>query len=161
MEVGSAAAALLGVLDIALRTTSALIKYTQDVKNASTDRQLLAEETTLLFRILQRLQNRAQSSNVDSAWLADQEDIVRHFQRACDDLVASLKLDVATGRLKPESRLGLMKTAAKWSFNKSEVYSLLERVTRLQQYANSLLVNDQGSVNLLRFQCLFADSLDI
>lgn len=35
---------------------------------------------------------------------------------------------------------------AKWSFSKSEVYSLLERITRLQQHANVLLVDDQKSV---------------
>ena len=30
-----------------------------------------------------------------------------------------------------------------WSLNKSEVYSILERIARLQKYANTLLLDDQ------------------
>lgn len=55
----------------------------------------------------------------------------------------TLKYDVAAGKVKEEGRYKAIRTAAKWSFTKSEIYSLLERVTRLQQYANLLLSDDQ------------------
>ncbi len=36
-----------------------------------------------------------------------------------------------------------VQTIAKWSFIKSEVYSMPERVTRLQLFANTLLLDEQ------------------
>lgn len=146
MDPLSATATLLGTVDVALRTTSALVAYAQDTRNASGDRKLLAEETSSLLSILGRLRDRAESKTLDPRGLDEQRDIVRQFERACNDLAASLNIDTSTGQLKRESRLKAIRTAAKWSFSKSEVYSLLERVTRLQQFANTLLLNNQKSV---------------
>lgn len=38
-----------------------------------------------------------------------------------------------------------MQTIVGWSFTKSEIYSMLERITRLQLYANTLLLDEQYS----------------
>ncbi|KAL8911366.1 MAG: hypothetical protein Q9171_003460 [Xanthocarpia ochracea] len=146
MDPISIAAGFLGVLDVALRATSALFKYARDTKNASSDRKILAEETLLLSKLLHRLRDRAQTARHDDTWLADHKEIVGHFEAAYDDLAMTLKLDGVTGRIKQGSRLRAAYTTAKWSFSKSEVYSLLERVTRLQQHANLLLADDQQSV---------------
>lgn len=143
MDPLSATASILSVLDVAVRTTSALIQYANDTRSASIERQVLAEESSCLLTILQRLLDRANEAALDPIWLNSRQSLVRQFQRAYDDLAASLKLDVSTGNIKPESRFKAIRTAAKWSFNKSEVYSLVERVTRLQQYAQTLLLNDQ------------------
>jgi len=146
MDPLSIAASLVGVIDAALRTTSALVKYARDTKNASSDRKLLAEEALFLSKLLQRLRDRAQTARHDETWLADHKDIVRQFEAAYDDLAMTLKIDAVTGKIKEESKLRLARTIAKWSLSKSEVYSLLERITRLQQHANVLLVDDQQLV---------------
>lgn len=143
MDPISAAASIVGVIDVALKTTSALIKYVRDTKHASADRKPLAEEAAFLSKLLERLRLRAHESRYNEAWLEDHKDIVRQFEEAYDDLAITLNYDVGAGKLKSESRFRTARTAAKWSFTKSEVYSLLERVTRLQQYANMLLSDDQ------------------
>lgn len=143
MDPLSATASIIAIVEVALGTTSALIKYAREAKHASSDRKVLAEEAAFLSRLLERLRKRAKESRHDGAWLDDHKDIVRQFEEAYNDLALILKYDVATGVIKEESRLRAARTAAKWSFTKSEVYSLLERVTRLQQYANLLLSDDQ------------------
>lgn len=148
MDPVSITAGFLGVLDVALRATSALTKYARDTKTASSDRKALAEETFFLSKLLQRLRDRAQTARHHDTWLADHKEIVGHFEAAYDDLAMTLKLDGATGRIEERTRLRAAYTKAKWSFSKAEVYSLLERVTRLQQYANVLLADDQQSVSL-------------
>lgn len=143
MDPFSAVATAVGLADGALRTASALIEYTNNTQNASADRKLLAEETCSLSKMLERLRSRLQSPAFDDKWLEQRKDIVRQFARAYDELAASLNFDVSTGQLKQESRLKAVRTLSKWSFAKSEVYSLLEKITRLQQYANTLLLEEQ------------------
>lgn len=143
MDPLSAAAGVVSALDVAFRVTSALVQYAEDTRGATTERRILAEEATCLSNILQRLLERAHSRASDLAWLDDRKNLTRQFRRAFEDLAAALKIDVATGQLKSENKFKTMRTAAKWSFNKSEIYSLVERVTRLQQYANTMLLNDQ------------------
>ncbi|KAL9020272.1 MAG: hypothetical protein Q9185_002452 [Variospora sp. 1 TL-2023] len=146
MDPVSITAGFLGVLDVALRATSALTKYARDTKTASSDRKALAEETLFLSKLLQRLRDRAQTARHDDTWLADHKEIVGYFEAAYDDLAVTLKLDGVTGRIEERTRLRAAYTKAKWSFSKAEVYSLLERVTRLQQYANVLLADDQHTL---------------
>lgn len=150
MDPFSAAAAVVGLADVALRTASALIEYTNNTQNASLDRKLLAEETYSLSKMLERLRTHLQNPDFDDKWLEERKDLVRQFARAYDELAASLNFDAFTGQLKQESRLKAIRTLSKWSFTKSEVYSLLERVTRLQQYLNMLLLEEQQSVQLQR-----------
>lgn len=143
MDPLSATASLVGVVDVALRITSALVKYARDTKHASSDRKLLAEEALFLSKLLERLRHHTQGDYHDEAWLGDHKEILRQFEAAYDDLAMTLQYDVATGKVNEESRFKAARTAAKWSFTKSETYSILERVTRLQQYANLLLSDDQ------------------
>ncbi|KAI9721649.1 MAG: hypothetical protein M1828_005016 [Chrysothrix sp. TS-e1954] len=143
MDPLSVTASLIGIVEAALRTTSALVKYTKDTKNASTDRTMLAEETLLLSKLLQRLRDRAQASQHEESWLTDHQEIVRQFEASYDDLATALKYDASTGKLRAESKSKALRSIAKWSFSKSEVYAILERITRLQQHANALLVDDQ------------------
>lgn len=55
----------LSVLDVALRTTSALMKYADGARGASTERRVLAKEAACLLTILQRLQDRARGKTLD------------------------------------------------------------------------------------------------
>ena len=143
MDPLSAAASVLGILDVALRTTSALIQYADDTRGASKERLILAEEAGCLVTILQRLLEHANNTAPDSDWIDSRLDIIRQFRRAYGELAMALRLDVNTGLPKAESRFKAIHTAARWSFNKSEIYALIERVTRLQQHANMMLLNDQ------------------
>ena len=146
MDPISATASILGILDVALRTTSALVDYIKNTQSASSERHLLAEEALSLSKLLERLRDRAQGPNIDTKWIDERVDLVRQFVRAYEDLATSLKFDTTTGQLRQESRIKIIRTLSKWSFTKGEVYSILERITRLQQYANILLMDEQQSV---------------
>ena len=143
MDPLSAALSIHSVISIALQTTSALVKYAKDTKHASSDRKMLAEEASFLSKLLERLRDRAQTARQDEAWLNDRKDIIRQFEAAYDDLAMTLKYDAVTGKIREETKLQMARSVVKWSFTKSEVYALLERVTRLQQYASLLLADDQ------------------
>ena len=142
MDPLSTAPSIIAIIEVALEIASALIKYAREAKHVP-GRRSLAEEATSLSRSLEGLRKRARESPHREAWLDDHKDIVRQFEEAYDDLALTLKYDVVAGVFKEESRLRAARTAAKWSFTKPEVYSLLEMVTRLQQYASLLLSDDQ------------------
>ena len=141
------AAGILGVIDVAFRTTSLLAEYARNTKDASADRKLLCEEASSLGNLLERLRDRAKGLNADGTWVNERQELLRQFARASDDLALSLKFDVSTGKLKQESKFKTICTLSKWSFTKSEVYQLLERITRLQQYTNTMLLDEQQSVH--------------
>ena len=132
------------MINPALQTASALVKYARDNKHVSSNRILLVEQTLLLSKLLQRLRDRALSASHDETWLADHKDIVRRLGAANDSLAMTLKIDVITGKIEEESELGAAHMLAKWSFPKAN--SVYEHITRLQQYANALLVDEQQSV---------------
>lgn len=143
MEPVSLVASVLSLADVALRTSSALVKYSKDVKHASRDRKLLAEEAMFLAKLLERLKERALASNQNSAWEEGQRDVVEQFAAAYHDLATLLNFDISTGQPKNEGRFRALCTSAKWSFSKAEVYDMLQRITRLQQYTNVLLSDKQ------------------
>lgn len=126
-----------------MRATSALQEYTTNTRNASTDRKLLAEETQSLSDTLEILRIRMLNARPDDPWLKRRTDLVRQFSRAHDDLIKTLKLDGSTGWLKPESKGKAPWNVAIWSFTKAEVYSLLDRLHRMQQCANTFLQDVQ------------------
>jgi hypothetical protein len=142
MDPFSLTASVVGVADVAIRTTASLVQYAKDTKNASSEKKFLSEEAQSLSKILERLRSRAHAANHDE-WLRDHVDVVRQFEAAYDDLAQFLKIDPATGKKKEESRFKALRSASTWSFTKFEVYTLLERIGRLQDYANTLLVDDQ------------------
>ena len=142
MDPISAAASLLSVLDVAVRTTSAIVKYGRDVHHASRDKKLLVEETAILSKVLNRLRERAENTS-NHSWLADQIGVLRLFHSAFDDLAKTLNIDPNTGQPREESRLKALQAKAKWSLTKSDIYAVLQRVERLQHYANALLSDDQ------------------
>ena len=108
MDPISAAASLLSVLDVAARTTSTIVKYGRDVHNASRDKKLPVEETTILSKVLNRLRERAESTS-NHRWLADQIDVFQLFQSAFDDLAKTLNIDPSIGQPREESRLKALK----------------------------------------------------
>ena len=61
----SVIASVISILNVALRTTSALVKYTDNTRNAFTERRILAKEATCLLTILQRLQDRTYNKALD------------------------------------------------------------------------------------------------
>lgn len=143
MDPVSAVAGVLGITDIALSTTSALIKYARDTKNATADRELLIEGATTLRVMLEQLRDHAKNTGIGAQWIQTRKGLIQQFQRAYENYASLIKLEDTTKQLKQESRFKGLRTKTKWTFTKVEVYSMLERVTRLQQYANALLLNDQ------------------
>ena len=84
METIGAAATILQVADVALRTTCALIEYTRNTQGASSDRKALAEKVQSLSGLLERLRARAEISLPDDKWLGQRTDLVHQFARAYD-----------------------------------------------------------------------------
>lgn len=134
--------AIISIADVALRITSALIEYTKSAAHASGERKVLLDEALALARLLEKLKARRPASNED-AWLQDNWGIIPQFKSAYNDLAKQLSFDPDTGKSNSQSRLQSAVFAAKWKFSKAEVYCLVERITRLQQYALALLVDDQ------------------
>jgi len=132
----------VGCLQAAIQTTSALIQYANDTRNATTHRKILADEAASLKAILELVQDRLTNPSLDPGWLRSRAEVLRQFQTAYDDLAKMLNLDVS-GNVQPRGRIRTVMKAAGWSFTKSEVYALLERITRLQQHANTFLLSDQ------------------
>ena len=144
MDPLSAASSALAIIEISLRATKAIIEYTSDTRDASADRKILANESKILCRLLERLQSRVlHASKSNDQWLEAHGDLVRQFCRANEDLVATLNIDAISHETVTQSHSKAIWTAAKWSFTKSEVYAILERMSRLQLYANTLLLDDQ------------------
>lgn len=143
MDPLSAIASVLSLTDVALRTTSAIVKYAEGARNAATDRKLLAEEASSLYKVLERFRARVQADKVDASWLKLHSDLLGQFQSALGELARVLKLEATSTDLKQESRLRAALTTARWSFTKSEVYAILKRLSRLQQYANTMLLEEQ------------------
>ena len=80
MDPLSAAAVVLRLVDIAWRTTSALMVFVHDSNKSSADRTL-AEETLSLSMLLERLRNCAKTTGVNGKWLENRTDLLRLFQK--------------------------------------------------------------------------------
>ena len=143
MDPVSAVATVLSIADVALRTISTLISYAHDSKHATADRELLVEEAISLKTLLEQLRDHAKNTKIAGQWIQCRKGLIQQFQKAYEDFASLIKLDDSTNQLKQESRFKALRTKTKWTFTKVEVYSLLERMTRLQQHANALLLNDQ------------------
>lgn len=148
MEAIGSAAAVIQLVELTLRVTTALVQYTRGVNNASSDRESLANEALVLEQILKRLSARLSDPRLDPAWIEQRQEILEQFRKTCADLVKKLERYQLPEESEKGSRLKAIKLAAKWPFSKPEVYALLERVTRIQQYANTLLVADQRYLHL-------------
>ncbi len=143
MEPLSAAGAILSALDVLLRTTSALASWAQNTRHAAAERALVAKEASLLASLLERIRSRV-GTGQDEKWLSDRSELVSQFQTAFKDLCRVVKIDPASGQPTQESRLKAAITSSRWAFTKSESFSVLERITRLQQCANALSLDHQG-----------------
>jgi hypothetical protein len=66
MNPVSAVADVLDITDIALRTTSVLIKYARDTKNATADRELLVEKAITLRVMLKQLRDHAKNKGIET-----------------------------------------------------------------------------------------------
>jgi len=146
MDGISAVSSLIGILDVLLRTTSALAKWAHNTRHAAAERALVAKEASLLSSLLQRVRNRASDVRLDDKWLSDQSELLDQFHTTFKDLCRLIKIDPVSGELIQESRFKAALTSARWSFSKSESFSLLERITRLQQCSNALLLDHQRYV---------------
>jgi Cdc6-like AAA superfamily ATPase len=145
MDPFSRPARLLTITQFALELSDVLIRNIRDSRHASKEKRLLAEEANSLAKLLRRLSDRAEASRSET-WLSDYSDIVQQFEAAFNDLAWALKVDVTTGEPEKEGRLNAILAAASWSFSKAEVYNLLHRVERLQQYATALLADEQHAL---------------
>lgn len=143
MEPLSSAVTILQVAELAIKSISALVEYSKDARHASRDRKLLAEEASTSLHVLERLRDKlGRDAGETKIWKA-RTDVVNHFSVAVNDLAAALNLDLGNGQIKSESRLKKLRTVSMWSFNKDQVYLILARISRIQQHADTLLLDEQ------------------
>lgn len=146
MDAVSALSSVLAILEAAIKTTSALVSYARDVHNASKERRQLADEAYALSGLLERL--REQQAEYDeegqaSRWFEERRHLIDNFESAWHDLAKILKIDLSTAELKQQNRFKACLSAARWSFSKSEISPILNRVYRLRQLVNTLLLDEQ------------------
>ena len=145
MDPFSFTASLVGVVEVAIHATKELIAYAKDTKNASRDKKLLAEEASLLLKLLERLRQWT-LENQNNVWSDQYASVVRRFEAAVRDLAKALKIDLQAGSIPDESRFKALMSAVRWHFSKPEIYGLLQRVERLRQYASSFMSDAQLSM---------------
>lgn len=93
--------------------------------------------------VLERLRDKlGKGAGEPKMWRARAE-AVSQFAQAANDLAAALNLDLDDGQIKSESRFKKLRNVSMWSFNKDQVYLILARISRMQQHANTLLLEDQ------------------
>lgn len=151
MDPVSLSGLAISCVQVAIQTTSAIIQYANDTRNAKTHIKLLANEAASLQAILRVIEDKLKVSAADPQWILARTHVVRQFQTAYDDLAQMLQLD-ASGVPRRQSGARMVIETATWPFKKSEVYALLERITRIQQYANTFLLTDQVWVSHANLQ---------
>jgi hypothetical protein len=148
MDPFSLTVSILSAADVAARATTGIIGYLRDARNASAERTLLAKEAASLLVLLENVRGGIESESLDSDSITRQTALIQQFQAACDDLASTLGFDPSTETLTRESRSHELRTKAKWFSTKKEVYAILERISRIEQHANTLLLTQQRSVYL-------------
>ncbi|KAL3471355.1 hypothetical protein BJX99DRAFT_263375 [Aspergillus californicus] len=146
MDPFSLTVGIISAADVASRATAGIIGYLKDAKHASAERALLAKEAASLLSLLRNVRDRVRSGSFDSSVLVQQTGLVQQFEAACDGLATALGFDSSTENLKSESRFRELRTATKWFSTKKEVYAILERIARIEQHANTLLLTHQSDL---------------
>jgi hypothetical protein len=126
--------------------TTGIIGYLKNFRHASAERALLAKEAASLLDLLENVRAGIRTESLNSVAIAHQAALVQQFQAACDDLAATLGFEPSTESLTVESQYRELRTKAKWFSTKKEVYVILERISRIEQHANTLLLTQQRSV---------------
>ena len=125
MDPLSVAASILAVLKL----STDVLKYLNDVKDASTGRRQCAIEVANLFSILSQLEFRREEGNGNQLWYTAVRDLaVKHgpldqFKEA---------LEMLQDKLTSGGRLKQVGEALVWKFKKEEVASILGRMERLK-----------------------------
>lgn len=148
MDPFSLTIGVLSAVDIASRVATGIIDFLKDAGHASAERERLAKEAAFLLVLLENVRDRARQKSFDSNTITHQAALVQQFKAACEELASTLGFDPSTESLKLESRFRELRTAAKWGSSKKEVLAILERISRIEQHANTLLLSHQRSVHL-------------
>lgn len=142
MEVVGAAANVFSLVDVALRTTSVVISYAQQIAHSTEQRQLLANEASALYSTLEQLQSATATRCANPEWLVQHERVLLQMKACVAEMGSLLKLDPSKNVLLRESRYRALATTAKWPSTKADAYVLLQQISRLQSYSNSIVLHD-------------------
>jgi hypothetical protein len=148
MDPFSLTIGILSAVDIASRVATGITGFLKDARHASAERELLAKEAASLLILLENVRDRVRQGSFDSDAITHQTALVKQFKADCEELASTLGFDPSTESLKLESRFRELRTATKWVSSKKEVYAILERISRIEQHANTLLLSHQRSVHL-------------
>ena len=147
MEALGVAANAISIVDLALRTTSATITYAKEVFQASEQRRLLANEASSLYSTLVQLRVDTISNSSCEKWLAQNQSLLSQIENSVAEMATLLKFDGSNNALKKERKLQAIATAARWPSTKTNIYAILQQISRLQSYVSTILLLENGSVH--------------
>ena len=120
-------------------TTTKVIKYINDVKDAPRDRARLALEAASLLALLTDLKYRLEETKSTDPWftgicsLGVEGGPLEQFNEAIDDLAR---------KLKPEKSLKKLTKAVFWPLDKNEINNILTKIERLKTFVGLALQKD-------------------
>jgi len=116
------AASIVQLID----TTTTVIKYLNDVKDAPKDRAILAREGSSLLALFIDLRYRVEEADSTGAWFAGVRSLggpLDQFKDAMEELAR---------KLKPEAGIKKFGKALIWTLDKNEISNILSKLERLK-----------------------------
>jgi hypothetical protein len=129
------AASIVQLID----TTTRVIRYLNDVKDAPKDRARLAREATSLLTLLTDLRYRVEETKSTDPWLTSVQSLgleggpLERFKEAIEELVR---------KLKPGSGVMKFGKALLWTVDKNEISNILSKIERLKTLIGLALQKD-------------------
>jgi hypothetical protein len=119
--------------------TTKVIKYLNDVKDASKDRETLAREGCSLLTLFTDLRYRVEEAESTSDWFA----VIRSLGGEGGPLDEFKKtMEELARKLKPEAGIKKFGKALIWALDRNEINNILSRIERLKSLVNLALQKD-------------------
>jgi hypothetical protein len=121
-------------------STTKVVKYLNDVRDAPKDRARLAQEAASLLALLTSLRYRVEESNPTDSWfsgvrsLGGPGGLLEQFREAMEKLAT---------RLRPDSGIKKVGKALFWTLEKDEINAILFKIERIKTLVGLALQNDQ------------------
>ncbi|KAL5596735.1 uncharacterized protein BROUX77_006683 [Berkeleyomyces rouxiae] len=140
MEAIGIAANLIAVVDLTVKISSACLKYSKDVKNASADIEMLSQEVMSLQRVTEQIQ--ALLNKSDGKKLKSSMGLVKSLEES------KTKLQSISDNLKPSKTYKLKRkfrisASLKWPFKHEDVEKIVQHFQQQTQIISLTLQTDQ------------------
>jgi hypothetical protein len=142
MDPVSLTASIIAILQL----TATVLEYLNHVKNASTDRALIAIEASNVYSLLTTLRYRLEGANPTAPWFVGLQ-MLAAKNGALDQY--EVALEKLASKFKTVNGLKNLGAALIWRFDKAEITEILARIERLKSSVNLALSNDHLYVYMI------------